>query len=66
MEENTSSKFIFNVKHKHQIDSIFDKWIIGASQNLIKAFRSEMDNYRLDKIIHYLLSFLDDLTRWYI
>ena len=66
MEESTSSKFIFDPKYKYQTDNILDKWIIGAKQNLIKAFRNEMDNYRLDTIIRYLLSFLDDLTRWYI
>ena len=43
-----------------------DRWIIEASQNLIKQVRKEMDSYKLYNVVPKLLHFLDDLTNWYI
>jgi isoleucyl-tRNA synthetase len=43
-----------------------DRWIISATQNLIKLVRAEMDTYRLYNVVKPLLSFLDQLTNWYV
>ena len=43
-----------------------DRWIISATQNLIKLVRAEMDVYRLYNVVKPLLSFLDQLTNWYV
>lgn len=43
-----------------------DRWIISATQNLIKLVRAEMDAYRLYNVVKPLLSFLDQLTNWYV
>jgi len=46
--------------------NFMDKWIVAASQNLIKNVRHEMDNYRLYTVLPSLLGFLDNLTNWYV
>jgi len=66
MEEVTGSNFVFNSELRGRTDNILDNWIIAANQTLIKLFREEMDLYKLDTVLRHLLSFLDDLTRWYI
>lgn len=43
-----------------------DRWIVSATQNLIKLVRSEMDNYHLYNVVRPLLSFLENLTNWYV
>ena len=43
-----------------------DRWIVSATQNLIKYVRHEMDTYHLDNVVKPLLSFLDQLTNWYV
>ena len=43
-----------------------DKWIIAANQNLVKYVRNEMDNYRLYNVVKHMLSFLEELTNWYV
>lgn len=65
-EEKTSTNFVFDVKLRHEATNLLDKWIIAANQNLLRFFRSEMDNYRLYTIIGKLINFLLDLNKWYI
>jgi len=43
-----------------------DRWIVSATQNLIKLVRAEMDSYYLYNVVRPLLSFLDQLTNWYV
>ena len=43
-----------------------DRWIVSATQNLIKYVRHEMDTYHLYNVVKPLLSFLDQLTNWYV
>jgi len=43
-----------------------DKWIIAANQNLIKLVRHEMDTYKLYNVVRPTLTFLEDLTNWYV
>jgi len=43
-----------------------DKWIVALNQSLIKYFRNEMDNYRLFTVVGKLLTYLDQLTNWYV
>lgn len=46
--------------------NIMDRWIITLNQSLIKYFRNEMDNYRLYTVVKKLLTYLDQLTNWYV
>lgn len=43
-----------------------DKYIIAASQHMIKYVRNEMDNYRLYNVVKHMLTFLENLTNWYV
>ena len=43
-----------------------DQWIIAANANLIKFFREEMKHYRLYTVVPKLITFLDQLTNWYV
>ena len=43
-----------------------DKYIITSSQNLIKYVRNEMDHYRLYNVVKHLVTFLENLTNWYV
>ena len=43
-----------------------DRWIISATQNLIKYVRFEMDTYKLYMVVKPLLSFLEKLSNWYV
>lgn len=65
-EERTGKNFVFDENWRHNSNNLLDKWIISANQSLLEYFRTEMDEYRLYTIVKGLLSFLDDLTKWYI
>jgi isoleucyl-tRNA synthetase len=43
-----------------------DQWIISKLQSLIKSVNTEMSGYYLYKTIPHMLSFIEDLTNWYI
>merc|ERR1719409_668689 len=43
-----------------------DKWINASCQSLIKYSREELEAYRLYTVVPRLLSFLNDLTNWYV
>lgn len=43
-----------------------DRWVVSATQTLIKLFRKEMDAYKLFKVVTPLLNYLEELTNWYI
>ena len=43
-----------------------DRWIISMLQSLIATVNKEMGRYQLYAVIPPILSFIDDLTNWYI
>lgn len=43
-----------------------DKYIIASTQHMIKYVRQEMDNYRLYNVVRHVLTFLENLTNWYV
>ena len=47
-------------------DNILDKWILSELETLIAFVRSEMEAYRLYTVVPRLVSFIDDLTNWYV
>jgi len=51
---------------KSETSNYMDKWIVAANQNLIKFCRHELDNYRLYTVVKEILSFLENLTNWYV
>ena len=45
---------------------LMDKWIISTLQSLIKEVNEKMEDYYLYEIVPPLISFIDELTNWYI
>lgn len=44
-----------------------DKWLLSKYHKLIQNMTREMDNYDLNKVVHYLNDFVnEDLSNWYI
>ena len=43
-----------------------DQWILSDLQELLKTIQVEMEAYRLYNMVPAVLSFMDDLTNWYI
>jgi isoleucyl-tRNA synthetase len=68
-EATNKVNFTFDSKLSSRLDAnsnLMDRWIMSATQNLIKLVRAEMDAYRLYNVVKPLLSFLDQLTNWYV
>jgi isoleucyl-tRNA synthetase len=53
---------IFNSSDSNKMD----RYIIVASQDLIKYVRKEMDIYHLYSVVRHILTFLENLTNWYV
>ena len=51
---------------KNKKANIMDKYIVAASQHMIQQVRHEMDNYRLYNVLKHILTFLENLTNWYV
>ena len=47
-------------------DDVMDKWILSRLNTLIKETTDYMDNYNLVKASRGLMSFVDELSTWYL
>jgi len=70
-EKRSGKNFLFNPKTKYTLfknkkANIMDRYIVTACQDMIKQVRYEMDNYRLYNVLRHILSFLENLTNWYV
>ena len=43
-----------------------DRWVISTLQSVIREVDAEMELYQLYNVVPVVLSFIDDLTNWYI
>ena len=43
-----------------------DRWILSVMQSLVRDVNEEMEGYRLYSVVPRLVSFIDDLTNWYV
>ncbi len=43
-----------------------DRWILSVLQSLARDVNTEMESYRLYTVVPRLVSFIDDLTNWYV
>jgi isoleucyl-tRNA synthetase len=53
-------------KHFKESNNILDQWVLSKLQTLIKNVNQEMQAYHLYNVVPELLSFIEDLTNWYI
>ena len=70
-EKRSKSNFVYNPQMRFDVfrdaeANYLDKYIIASSQHMIKYVRNEMDNYRLYNVVRHMLSFLENLTNWYV
>jgi isoleucyl-tRNA synthetase len=68
-EQDTGSNFMYDDKLKFQLgdqDNFMDRWVISATQNMLRHARNELDNYHLYNVVKPLLTFLEQLTNWYV
>ncbi len=49
-----------------KLDNKLDKWIMSSLQTLIREVDTEMSAYRLYKVLPSMVTFIDNLTNWYI
>lgn len=50
------------VEFKHE----YDRWIVSKLQTLVTQIDTHMKDYKLYLVVPRVLSFIDDLTNWYI
>lgn len=67
MYANTDNIDPRNYSVKYENLEEIDKWIISKYNKLVKNVTTSMDEYDLNKVTKYLISFVsDDLSNWYI
>jgi len=71
LEKRTGESFTFDPAVRQAVfqsneSNYLDKYIITATQNMIKYVRQEMDNYRLYNVVRHVVEFLETLTNWYV
>ena len=71
LEKRTGEPFLYDPDMRNKVFSsadsnYLDKYIIASSQHMIKYVRNEMDNYRLYNVVRHMVTFLENLTNWYV
>jgi isoleucyl-tRNA synthetase len=64
--ERRDTKFVPNIDMVRASTNPTDIWISAATQDLIKFVREEMDAYRLYTVTPALVSYVSQLTNWYL
>lgn len=70
-ENQTEKSFVFNndlfdEKSPYDFTNTFDKWILAWVQDILGFVHEEFSNYRLYTVLKKQLSFLHDLSNWYV
>jgi isoleucyl-tRNA synthetase len=65
-ELDTGKTFVPDEKAAKASPNLMDQWIQASLQGLLKFVRQEMAAYRLYTVVPRLVSFLEDLTNWYV
>ena len=63
-----ASDGVFYADHALALGSTnhMDRWVLAATQGLIKFVRAEMGAYRLYTVVPRLVKFISDLTNWWV
>ncbi|KAH9825958.1 isoleucine--tRNA ligase, cytoplasmic-like [Teratosphaeria destructans] len=65
-KKNSQSDFVFDPEAQKTNKNVMDRWILAATQSLLKYVNVEMEAYRLYTVVPRLLKMVDDTTNWYI
>jgi isoleucyl-tRNA synthetase len=49
-----------------KLDNSLDRWILSASNSLVRDMTDAFDNYDIQQACQTLVAFIDDLNNWYI
>lgn len=68
LEAKTGKPFVFheNILELSSQFNVTDKWIESALQILLRNVRKEMGEYKLYNVVPQLITFLEQLTNWYV
>ncbi|CAH0517604.1 unnamed protein product [Peronospora belbahrii] len=66
LQLETGVVFVPNLEAALASTNVMDSWIIAALHNLIKFVHEEMKAYRLYTVVPRLVSFIGQLTNWYV
>lgn len=64
--ESNGTKFVPNSALIKKSTNFMDKWINAGNHGLIQFVKQEMEAYRLYTVVGRLVTFLEDLTNWYV
>ncbi len=56
----------FDPKSLSSLDNDLDKWVVSRLQTLIKSVDDHMAVYHLADVVPAVITFIDELTNWYI
>ena len=65
-KDHQSKGFNIDVNLWRDTNNITDKWMLTNISELVENIKSYMEEYKIDKAIGSLLSFVEDLANWYI
>ena len=65
-EVNPNYQFTPDVKKALSSTNVMDRWILAATQTLVKDVAQEMKEYHLFTVLPKLLTFIEQLTNWYV
>ena len=66
LKVETGATFVPDASSVYSSSNEMDQWLMAALQGLIKSVREEMDAYRLYNVAPPLVSFVQQLTNWYV
>ncbi|KNC76749.1 hypothetical protein SARC_10766, partial [Sphaeroforma arctica JP610] len=66
LEAETDKEYKFDFAAKNTSENVMDKWLLASMHKLIQEVNEEMAGYRLYAVVPKLLSFIEDLTNWYV
>jgi isoleucyl-tRNA synthetase len=65
-QKNGNTFMILGDAQFEQITNVFDKWIMGRLTDLSRLTKNNMEDYKLDKVVHDQTDFVEDLLNWYL
>jgi isoleucyl-tRNA synthetase len=65
-ESETHKSFVADASVAKSSENDVDVWILAAAQSLVSFVHTEMQAYRLYTVVPRLISFIDELSKWYV
>lgn len=65
-EGETKKVFVADAQVAKSSTNDVDVWILAAAQSLVQFVHTEMQAYRLYTVVPRLVSFIDELSKWYV